>query len=142
MTDLRRATAPPRLEGSGSTRGLLVQAESVLGEARRAEEPGEQFRLAHLAALRVAAAMFAARGRPAGARRRLVSAWVLLESIAPEMKEWAQYFAAGARARAAVEAGAASAVSPRVADDQLRAAEQFLLIVETSLGILAAPMAS
>jgi hypothetical protein len=48
------------------------------------------------------------------------------------------YFAAGAPLRAAVEAGALSAVSPRVADDQVRAAREFLALVEDSLGLLAA----
>jgi len=63
---------------------------------------------------------------------------VLLERVAPEHAEWATYFAAGAQARAAVEAGAASAVTARAADDQLRAAAAFLNLVEDSLGLLAA----
>jgi hypothetical protein len=114
----------------------------VLSEARRCSEPGERFRLSHLAALRAAAAVFAAWGRPAAARRRLVSAWVLLDSVAPEFGEWARYFAATARIRAAVEAGAVSAVGPRSADDQLRSAEQFIAAVEAALGMLVTPMAS
>jgi hypothetical protein len=134
----RRRAAP----GGGSSYVLVTQARGVLAEARAAASAGERFRLAHLAALRTSAAVFAERGRPASARRRLVSAWVLLQAVAPELGEWAAYFAAGATARAAVEAGAVSAVSPRVADDQLRAAEQFLALVESSLGLLAAPIAS
>ena len=132
----------PRPGLSGSARGLLVQARSVLAEAAAADSAAERFRLAHLAALRTAAAVFADRGRPVSARRRLVSAWVLVESIAPELGEWAGYFAAGAAARAAVEAGAVSAVTSRDADDQLRAAGEFLMLVEASLGLLAAPLAS
>lgn len=132
----------PRAALPGSARALLAQARAVLVEAARTDEIGERFRLAHLAALRTAAALFADRGRPAAGRRRLVSAWVLVESVAPEFSEWAAYFAAGASARAAVEAGAVSAVSARDADDQLRAAEQFLTLVEESLGLLAAPLAS
>jgi hypothetical protein len=134
--------ALPRPVGAGSAQALVTQARGVLVESVRADEPGERFRLAHLAALRTAAAVFAERGRPAGARRRLVSAWVLLESVAPELRDWAVYFAAGAAARAAVEAGALSAVSPRSADDQLRAAQEFLALVEASLGMLATPLAS
>jgi hypothetical protein len=121
---------------------VLVQARSVLAEAVAADSVPERFRLAHLSALRTAAAVFADRGRPATTRRRLVSAWVLLESLAPEFAEWAGYFAAGAAARAAVEAGAVSAVTSRDADDQLRAAGDFLTLVEASLGLLAVPLAS
>jgi hypothetical protein len=135
------ATAP-RSGLPGSSTALIAQARAVLAESARADDPGERFRLAHLAALRVAAALFAERGRPARARRRLVNAWELVETVAPELAEWAAYFAVGAAVRAAVEAGATSAVSQRGADDQVRAAEQFLRVVESSLGMLAAPLAS
>lgn len=128
--------------GPGSPLALLAHARAVLTAAAQADTSAERFSLAHLGALRTAAALFAARGRPAAARRRLVSAWVLLEAVAPELGEWAGYFAAAAPARAAVEAGASSAVSARDADDQLRAAQQFLALVEASIGLLAAPLAS
>lgn len=134
--------AVPRPGSPASARVVLAQARTVLAEAAAADSAAERFRLAHLSALRTAAAVFAERGRPASARRRLISAWVLVESVAPELGEWAGYFAAGAAARAAVEAGAVSAVSSRDADDQLRAAGEFLLLVEASLGLLAAPLAS
>ena len=126
----------------GSAPALLEQARLVLADAARAETPGERFSLAHLAALRTAAAVFASRGRPAGTRRRLVSAWVLLNAVAPELADWAQLFAASAPIRAAVDAGALSAVTSRTADDQLRAAQQFLAVAERSAGMLAAPIAS
>jgi hypothetical protein len=112
---------------------LLAQARLVLAEAAASDDAGERFRLAHLAALRGAAAVFAARARPAGTRRRLMNAWVLLERVAPELQEWALYFAAGAAARAAVEAGARSAVSQRAADDQYRAAAEFLDVLGRTL---------
>ena len=128
------ATKAPR----GSVPDLLRQARIVLDQARASSDPGERFCLAHLSALRTAAAVLALRGRPAAARRRLVPIWVLLEKAAPEHADWAAYFAAGAAIRSAVEAGAVSAASPRAADDQLRAAEQFLALVEGSAGMLAA----
>jgi hypothetical protein len=121
---------------------LLERARAVLAEAIVAETPDERFRLAHLAALRTAAAVLARRGRPAGARRRLVSAWVLIESVSPEYADWATYFSAAAPRRAAIEAGAQRVVSDREADDQVRAALQFLGLVEDGLGVLAAPLAS
>jgi hypothetical protein len=128
--------------GRPSSTALLAQARSCLREASRCLDAGERFSLGHLAALRAAAAVVAERGRPAGTRRRLVSVWVLLDSIAPELREWSGLFAAGAPLRAAAEAGAFNAVSHRQADDQLRAAAEFLVLVEDLLGLLAAPLAS
>ena len=128
----------PTVGSPGSALGLVNQARMVLLDAARTTDPGERFRLAHLSALRTAAAVAAQRGRPAGSRRRLLSVWVLLERVAPEYAEWAAYFSAGAPVRAAVEAGALSAATPRAADDQLRAATEFLELVEGSLGLLAA----
>jgi hypothetical protein len=125
-------------QARGSAGELLRQARIVLDEAQATPDAGERFRLAQLSALRTAAAVLALRGRPASARRRLVPVWVLLEKVAPEHADWAALFAAGAPVRAAVEAGAVSAVSARAADDQVRAAEQFLGLVEGSVGMLAA----
>ena len=76
--------------------GLLAQARAGLAEARVARDPSERFRLAHLAALRVAAALFAGRSRPATRPRRLKSAWALVETVAPELSEWAAYLAGSA----------------------------------------------
>jgi hypothetical protein len=121
---------------------LMDRARGVLAEAEVADSMDERFRLAHLAALRVAAAILAERGRPASTRRRLISAWVLVESVAPEYADWARYFAAGAASRAAIEAGAIHVVSAREADDQLRSAWAFLDVLETRFGLLATPLAS
>jgi L-fucose isomerase-like protein len=81
--------------------------------------------------------MLAARARPAvGARRRRsTSVWVLLAQVAPELGEWAAFFAAGAAKRAAAEAGISRVVTAREADDLLRDAERFLAVVETTLGL-------
>ena len=70
-----------------------------------------------------------------------MSVWVLLDLVAAEFADWARYFAAGAGARAAVEAGALQAVSARDADDQVRAAAEFLGLVEPTSGMLAAALA-
>lgn len=123
---------------------LVVASRSALREAARASSPGERFATAHLAALRAAAAVLAARARPADARssraRRPTSAWVLLAGIAPEFGEWAAYFAAGADKRAAALAGLRTAVTPREADDLVRDATTFLALVETTLGVLPQPV--
>src|SRR3954451_850047 len=116
---------------------LVAASRAALREAERAETPAERYAIAHLAGLRSAAAVLAARARPSDVRRRPTSAWVLLAAVAPELGEWAAYFAAGADKRAAALAGMRSAVTPREADDLLRDATTFLALVETTLGLLA-----
>jgi L-fucose isomerase-like protein len=61
--------------------------------------------------------------------------WVLLAAVAPELAEWAAFFAVGAAKRAAAEAGIPRVVTAREADDLLRDAERFLAVVETTLGL-------
>ena len=127
-------TAVPTLLPAGT---LLRLARRGLIEAATCERPAERYATAHLAALRAAAAVLACRARPSSAasrRSRPTSAWVLLSAVAPELTEWAAFFAAGARKRAAAEAGLPSAVTPREADDLVRDVETFLAVVETTLG--------
>lgn len=114
---------------------LLALARRGLVEACGAATPGERYATAHLAALRVAAAVLACRARPAtpGRRGRPTSAWVLLAGVAPELAEWAAFFAAGAAKRANAEAGLPSAVTAREADDLVRDVEAFLVMVEATL---------
>ena len=130
-------TAPTSLPTVLPASTLLALARRGLVEASSTDAPGERYATAHLAALRAAAAVLACRARPsAGLRRsRPTSAWVLLAGVAPELAEWAGFFAAGARKRAAAEAGLPSAVTPREADDLVRDAETFLSVVETTLGL-------
>ncbi|MEV0328613.1 SAV_6107 family HEPN domain-containing protein [Micromonospora echinospora] len=119
---------------------LLAVARGGLAEAAQTRPDGLRYAAAHLAALRAAAALLAARARPAPARRnRITSVWVLLAGVAPELGEWATFFAAGAGKRAAAEAGIPRVVTAREADDLLRAAQQFVLVVETALGLTHQP---
>src|SRR5262249_41760948 len=102
---------------------------------------GLRYATAHLAALRAAAAVLTARARPApGRRSRLTSVWSLLVMVAPELSEWASFFAAGASKRAAAEAGIPRAVTTGGADDLLGAAEQFIAVVEVALGLSCQPL--
>jgi hypothetical protein len=123
---------------------LVMASRAALREAERAVTPGERYATAHLAALRAAAAVLAARARPTDARtpraRRPTSAWVLLTAVAPELGEWAAYFAAGADKRAAALAGLRTAVTAREADDLVRDATTFLALVETTLGVVPQPV--
>lgn len=145
MATQRATQRPARAASRWPAHPALVALERArvgLAEAAAVEAADERFRLAHLAALRAAAAVLADRGRPASARRRLVSAWLLIEAVAPEYREWAELFAAGAASRAAIEAGALGVVSRRAADDELRAAGEFLQLVAAGIGLLSAPLAS
>ena len=101
----------------------------------------ERYAAAHLAALRTAAAVLAVRARPAD-RRGPRNVWSLLPQVAPELAEWAAFFAAGAGKRAAAEAGLSRAVTAREADDLLRDAQTFLALVETTLGLAHQPVAA
>lgn len=115
----------------------LDRAQASLAEAATARTPAERYVAAHVAALRISAAVLAARARPTG-RRRQYNAWVLLAQVAPELSEWAAFFSAGANKRASAEAGLVDAVSVREADDLMRDAERFLGVVEALLDIPAA----
>jgi hypothetical protein len=61
--------------------------------------------------------------------------WVVLPQVAPDLSEWAAFFAAGASKRAAAEAGLRGVVSSREADDLLRDASLFVELVEATLGV-------
>jgi len=120
---------------------LLMGARRALGEAEATDDPLERYACAHLAALRGAAALLADRARPAGTRsRRPTSAWTLLTAVAPELEPWASFFAAGANKRAAAAAGLRGAVTTREADDLMRDAGTFVVLVETTLGLLTLPL--
>lgn len=119
---------------------LLVLARRGLDEAAQTRADGLRYAAAHLAALRAAAAVLAARAQPTPSRRnRVTSVWTLLIMVAPELREWASYFAAGASKRAAAQAGIPRVVTAREADDLLRAAEQFVAVVEVALGVAHQP---
>ncbi|MFV2101462.1 SAV_6107 family HEPN domain-containing protein [Micromonospora sp. LOL_024] len=119
---------------------LIAVARHGLAEAARTGPDGLRYAAAHLAALRAAAAVLAARARPAPTRRhRITSVWVLLAGVAPELDEWANYFALGAGKRAAAEAGIPRVVTAREADDLHRAAEEFVTVVELTLGLAHQP---
>ena len=119
-----------------TTHSYLARAAESLSEAMAATEVPERYACAHVAALRAAAALLAARAHPAPRRRPQKNAWVLLAEVAPELAEWARFFSAGAAKRAAAEAGSTRAVSEREADDLVRDADRFLAVVEQCLGLV------
>ena len=123
-----------------ATHSYLERAAESLRDAVVARDVPTRYACAHVAALRAAAALLAARARPTGSpgarRRPQKNAWVLLAEVAPELSEWAGFFAAGAAKRAAAEAGSSRAVTEREADDLVRDADRFLAVVEQSLGLV------
>jgi hypothetical protein len=125
------AASSPHAPGPPPSRSVVTLLESArdgLREAQQADTPAERFRLAHLSALRSAAAVLAARARTRRSARP-TDAWTLLASVAPEYGEWAAFFAAHSATRSAVEAGARSRVGQRDADDMVRQADLFLALV-------------
>ena len=122
-----------------ATHSYLERATESLREAITSSSVPERYAHAHVSALRATAALLAARAQPTlpSRRRAQKNAWVLLAEVAPELSEWAAFFAAGAGKRAAAEAGLPRAVSGREADELLRDAETFLSLAEEALGVAA-----
>lgn len=128
-----RASGPPVTGLSPSAAGLalLRQAGAGLREAELMGDPSLRFAGAHLAALRAGAAVLAVRAQPAHRRGAGRSVWQLLERVAPELGEWAAFFASGSATRAAAEAGINRLVTDRAADDLVRQAHQFLRVISS-----------
>jgi len=134
--------SPVSPAAAGSASRELARARAALAEAQETSDHLIRYSSAHVAALRVAAAVLAVRARPvrSGSRRRIQrNAWVLLAEVAPEFREWATFFAAGAAQRAAAEAGLERAVTTREADDLIRAVDTFYTQVEASLRLSTTP---
>lgn len=133
----RAGTARPvSLRGGdvGAALELLDRARAMLGAAGRSDNPAERYIDAHLAAMRAAAALIAARG---GMPRR-GSVWVALRAEAPELEEWADHFEVCAQQRRRVEA-ALWVPSRGDSEGLLASVETFLTLVQAALGI---PVAS
>jgi hypothetical protein len=129
-------TYPPPFDLPAATHAYLARAADSLREALTTADVPRRYACAHVAALRATAALLAARATPVrpARRGRQKNAWVLLAEVAPELGEWASFFAAGAAKRAAAEAGSRRAVTEREADDLVRDADRFLGLVEEALG--------
>jgi len=133
----------PRPRSGHAVLDLLNQSRACLAEAASTTTACERYAAAHLAALRAGAAVLAARARADGAGGRAGrgrargprNVWTLLAVVAPELGEWAGFFAAGAGKRAAAEAGLPGAATAREADDLLREADAFLGLVCAVLGL-------
>src|SRR6202012_6761 len=125
---------PARVASAGLA--LLRRARQELAEAAAETDTAIRYNGAHLAALRAAAAIVAARGEAGtGARRRRVRpVWELLPQVEPTLAEWAAFFAAGAAKRAAAQAGLPPAAPARGGGGLLRGAATVLTVGERALG--------
>ncbi|GAA5162016.1 SAV_6107 family HEPN domain-containing protein [Ornithinimicrobium tianjinense] len=110
---------------------LLERSRGGLLLACHSSTAPERYTQAHLAALRAGAALLAARSTPSR-RTRPRSVWEVLPTVAPELTEWAVFFAESGRRRLSLERGAIS-VTARDADDLVRAGERFLELVRAAL---------
>lgn len=129
------------MSNAGTVLDLLERAREGLVQACHAQSSAERYTQSHLSALRAAAAVIAAHhtisGRPqshSGPR----SVWEVLPAIAPELTEWAVFYAGSARRRGSLLRGEAY-VSAREADDLVRQSESFLEAVRGMLHLPTAP---
>lgn len=95
--------------------------ERAFDELERATCPAEQFLCAYDLARSAALAVVLAATRPR-ARWQL---WQWLGRIAPELREWAEYFAAHDEVAAVAQAGATAMITQRQADDFERGVRKF-----------------
>lgn len=128
-----RTTNAPRAPLASTALDLLDRSRASLLSACRADTVAERYVEAHLAALRAAAALLAVRAKPSRSAQ-MRSVWEVLPQVAPELTEWAVFFAASAKRRAAFERGSAGP-GVREADDLLRQSETFFELVQGGLGL-------
>jgi SAV_6107-like HEPN len=131
-------------ECAASTLDMLERSRGSLLEACQTHDIAERYLQAQLGALRAGAALVAARSGPAHRRRgqpesrgatgRPGDLWSLVAVVAPELGEWADFFAHSTARRERVAQGSA-VVSTREADDLLRQAETFAELVASMLGL-------
>ncbi|GAA3734139.1 hypothetical protein HDA32_003815 [Spinactinospora alkalitolerans] len=138
FSDADTAAAHPPRRPTPAALNMLESARQHLRDAAATTVPELRYVSAHMAGLRAAAAVLAQRGEPTqrpSRRRRPRSVWEMLPEAAPELREWAAFFAAGAAKRAAAEANLPSAVTAAEADDLLKDAQVFLSLAETTVGV-------
>jgi len=128
-----RTPTAPQAPLAGTILDLLDRSRASLLSACHADTVVGRYIEAHLAALRAAAALLAARSK-SSRRSQLRSVWEVLPQVAPELSEWAVFFAGSARRRAAFERGSA-VPGAREADDLLRQSETFFELVQGELGL-------
>jgi len=146
--DAAALSTPPPGATAATALELVERARADLLEACHSHDVAERYRQSRLGAMRAAAALVSARVR--GARTGgPQSLWELVPAAAPELTEWAEFFAVATQhlgqpmhstQSMSAEQPARPAVSAREADDLLRQAETFIGLVCRSLGLPVSPM--
>ena len=127
----RGATAASGGPTAASALELVERSRADLLQACHSRGIAQRYQHSQLAAMRAAAALVSARAVPTG-QAGPRSLWDLLPSVAPELTEWAGFFAA-VTSRHPSLAGSVPAVL-------LRQAETFVELVCRALGLPMAPV--
>jgi phosphoribosylcarboxyaminoimidazole (NCAIR) mutase len=106
---------------------LLTQARA--GIAEPLELPAARHAAAHLAALRAASAALAVCATPVRAKR-ITNVWALLAMAAPELGDWAGYFANGQARRASDPRVSAAVITDVEADAITEEAGRWIAVVD------------
>lgn len=114
---------------------LIGRAVRDLDHAAHAKSHNATYTLAHLAAVRAAAAVISAKISPEQANRqhRPDSIWDLLPRVALNLEEQSAFFKAGTGRRLRAEHGQRNAVTAEQAEEMLAAAHLFIETVEGML---------
>lgn len=109
---------------------LLVSAWQCMRYAERVADANLRFSLAYRSAVKMAAAVLAARvvQRDTYVSAPVVgspSVWSLIRAQTPSLREWAEYYSCQWPVAQAAESGA-SGITPRMADDAVRDSAQFI----------------
>ncbi|MBO3143019.1 SAV_6107 family HEPN domain-containing protein [Dermatophilus congolensis] len=97
----RTATRKRSTASNTAALDLLAKAHSICTQALNAQTASERYVDAHLAALRAAGAIVAAKlGTPAPR-----GAWAAVAELAPELSDWSIYFARATTRRQRIESG-------------------------------------
>lgn len=120
--------------GGTGVAALFAQAAQGLAAAAHETEPAARFAAAYSAALRTAAAVLVSYGSPHRARRKPQSVWELLPRTAPELGEWAAYFAGWSDTHVAAQAGRTRRVDAGDAGEISTRAEAFLTHARSMTG--------
>lgn len=131
---------PDRVDGAVD---LLSAAAASLADAHWSRTVHGRSAGTRLAVLRAAAAVLSVRGhRPAGAPARLrapssgpLDVWSLLPRVAPELTEWADFFATVLGEGERPGSDGDGPLSVREVDDLLRQGEAFVQLVAGTLGL-------